>query len=122
MMDEDFLKEVFRKLTSGVGALDVPFLIEAYTKVGHLLAEAKAEADDAAAVRKHEYSKAFLEAKQREEKVTDAIADKIATVAVFGLVRREAEMERRVAKIRHLRESVYQALSSTRAGTIEVGE
>lgn len=121
-MDEDFLKEVFRKLTNSPTAEDVPWLLGAYTKIGHLMAEAKGDADAADAVRRKTEAEEFLKAKQSADKMTDAMADKMAQIATYDLRRSEVAAERRVAKLRHLRESVYQALSSLRAGTITFGE
>lgn len=119
-MTEDYLKEVFRRLTLGVKNEDVPFLVEAYTKTGHMLAEAKAEAEDAAAVRKHELAQEYLKAKQSSEKVSDAVANNHAQVATFGLARQEIAAQRRVHKLSNLRESVYQAMSMLKSGAITV--
>lgn len=120
-MDEKFLKQVYQRLTKGVTVEDVPFLIEAYTRIGHDMAAAKAVADDAAAVRKHEESKEFVKAKQQEGRTSDSVADRLAVIATFDLRRAEVAAEQRYSKVRHLREAVYQALSSLRAGTITIG-
>lgn len=123
-MDEDFLKEVFRKLTNSPTSDDTGFLLEAYTKIGHLLAEAKSAADDADAVRRKAEAEEYLRAKQSGEtaKVTDSMAEKMAQIATFDLRRKQTEAERKALKLRHLRESVYQALSTVRSGTITFGE
>lgn len=108
-MDEDYLKEVYRKLTQG--DYDSRWLVSAYTKVGHMLAEVKAEADAAAATRKHEEAKAFLRA--REDGSTVEMANKLATVTTFDLVKAEVAADRRKAKVNHLREAVGKAMSTT---------
>lgn len=108
-MDEDFLKEVFRKLTQG--DYDSRWLVAAYTKVGHMLAEVKAEADDAAAVRKQGEATAFIKA--REEGRAVELANRLAVVSTFDLARAEVAANRRKNKLTHLREAIGKAMSST---------
>lgn len=125
-MDEEYLKRVWQALTKGPTQQDLPFLIEAYTKVGYLLAEAKSDAADAATVRKHEEAQEWIKAKQTVPEggkpVSDTIADKIALVATFSLRRNEVAAERKAVKLSHLRESVYQAISVIKNQGVVWGE
>jgi hypothetical protein len=115
-MDEDYLKEVYRRLTQG--EYDSKWLVAAYTKTGHMLAEVRAEAEDAAVVRKKGEAEQFLLA--RKNGATVEMANKLATVASFDLARAEIVADRRKVKLTHLREAVGKALSTM--STITFGD
>lgn len=112
-MDEDYLKEVYRRLT--LGEYDSKWLVTAYTKTGHMLAEVKAEAEDATAVRKKGEAEEFLRA--RENGMSVEMANRLATVAAFDLMRTEIAADRRKNKLAHLREAVGKAMSTMSAIT-----
>ncbi len=115
-MNDDYLKEVFKRLS--MKPQDPDFLIAAYSKIGYMLAELDAVADDAVIVRKNTEAEAWLRAR---ETMPATVAEKVAHVEVFALRRAEGVAEAKAAKVRALHESVYQAIQLYRAGSIDLG-
>lgn len=114
MDDNEFLKEVFRTLTSNPTQQNLDFLIEAYAKVGYLASTAEAVAADAERVRKHEEANEWLRAKQAVgaggKPVSDGVADKMALVAVWTLRQTEDQAKAKARKINNLLDAIREAI------------
>lgn len=117
-MDDNYLKEVFRVLTSNPTQQELDFLIEAYARVGYLASEAELAAESAVNVRKHEEATEWLRAKQGpkigERGVSDETATKMALIATHGLRIAEVNAVARAKKISNLLDALRECIHAVK--------
>lgn len=87
------------------------FLI-GYQILGRLVAVAQGEAEQAEMDRKVEWSKAFALAKSVEGKPSDRVCEAQADISVEDLRKAEIKARTSYTKLRHTRESVWEAIQA----------
>lgn len=107
-----YLLTVLAKLQSNPTAQDIDLLVEAYSRVGYIAADAEGLAEQAEAERKHAEAEAYLTAKRAEGKVTDKEAETRALLATKDYRYREVEARTKARKLKNLLESIEQAINA----------
>lgn len=111
-LDADYASQVLRVLRNNPTAQDIDFLVEAYTNVGYLAADAEGLANDAEMARKHAEADAYLEARGRDMTVKDA--EMSARFAVKDLLTTEIAATTKARKLRNLLLSLEQAINAVK--------
>lgn len=109
---DQYLGQVLRTLSNNPTAAELDYLIEAFTTVGYLAADAEGLAEAAENTRKYEEAQAYLASKSSGEKVTERYAEANAALAVR--IFRDAEVEARVKarKVKNLQDALEQAINA----------
>lgn len=109
---DQYVIRLIQTLNSNPTAAELDLLVEGYSNIGYLLAEAEGLAEEAENVRKHNEASNYLSVKQSGERVTDKQAESQA------LVMSKADRDREVAafvkarKLKNLRDSIEQAINA----------
>lgn len=109
---DNYVGQVFSLLNSNPTQQNLDELVEAHVRIGYLAAQAEGEYESAADQRKYEEANAYLAAKRSGEKVTDKMADTLASVACKQYRDAESEAKVRYRKIANLLESIEQAINA----------
>lgn len=109
---DQYLADVLRTLSSNPTAAELDYLIEAFTTVGFLAAQAEGLAEAAENKRKYEEAQAYLASKSNGEKMTERQAEANALLATR--IYRDEEVEARVKarKIKNLLDSLEQTINA----------
>lgn len=109
---DEYLGQVLRTLSNNPTAAELDYLIEAYTTLGYLAANAEGLAEAAENKRKYEEAQAYLASKSNGEKVTERQAE--ANAALATRIYRDEEVEARVKarKIKNLHDALEQAINA----------
>lgn len=114
MIDDLYAKKVLDLLSSGPTEQDLDFLCEAYTKIGYYAAVAAGDADMAEAERKVREAEAFLDAKHSADRVSEATANAMASVATVSYKRAEVTARTKARKLFALHQSIEQAIHAVK--------
>lgn len=112
MVATDYAARVLAVLQAGPTNADLNFLVEAYTNLGYLAAQAQGEAEMAEARRKYEEANAYRTAKMSGEKVTERQAEAEAAVSTWDFRQAEVEARTRARKLQNLLDSTEQAINA----------
>lgn len=112
MADGNYLLRVLGVLQSNPTAAEIDFLVEAYSRVGYLAAEAEGVAEQAESERKHAEAQAYYQSKVSGEKVTDKFAETAALIATKEFRDKEVEARTSARKLKNLLDSIEQAINA----------
>lgn len=107
-----YIDQLFRTLSSNPTAQDLDLLVEGYTRVGYLAAQAEGDAEMAEAERKFHEATAYSEAKSGSpgERVTDEAAKNLAYLRTYDYRKAEIKAREKAQKLKNLLGSCEQAI------------
>lgn len=111
MSEKDYPARVIEVLASNPTSADLDFLIEAFTNLGYLAADAAGKAEMAEAKRKFEEASAFDRFKKSGEKMTDSVANARATIETWPFKKEEIDAQTKARKLHNLLAAVEQAIN-----------
>lgn len=109
---DERVMRVFTVLQQGPTSADLGYLIEEFTYLGYLAAQAESMAEMAEAQRKHEWATSYAEVKSGEGKVTDAFAQAQADILTFDFKKAEVKAYEKARKMKNLLNSIEQAINA----------
>ena len=112
---DNYVAELFKVLSSNPTAQNLDFLVEGYTRMGYLAAQAESDAEYAEAQRKYEEATAYADAKSDHEpgeRVTDSAAQSIAFVRTFDRRKEEIKAREKAQKLKNLLLALEQAINA----------
>jgi hypothetical protein len=112
MIDQDYANRVLAVLRSNPTAQNLDFLVQAYATLGYVAADAEGIAERAEFTRKYHEAQHYLAEKRRGERITERMAESVATIETKE--QREAEIEARTSarKMKNLLFAVEQAINA----------
>lgn len=112
MDDATYVEQVMSVLQRTPTAQHLDYLIEAFTRIGRLAADAETIAERAEHHRKHMEATYFLEAKRSVPRPTADEAKATALVESVGEYHAEAEAKANARMLRNLLEAIEQAINA----------
>lgn len=113
---DNFVADLLARLSSNPTAQDLDYLVEAYTKVGYVAAQAQALAEQAEAERKYQEATKASEVRQMVaasgDRITEKAVENAVYVATYDYKKAEIRAAEKAAKLKNLLAATGEAINA----------